>query len=170
MRSTQRMWISTIRTTSDGIGFVPEYGDIICLLDFKENEDGSVERYSRINIPQRIKHHSPTGMGWGYLGSGPAEFALNIMALYLPTYWRGEGQSKKNFTETWDGKRVSDDAFALHQEFKQKFVAELPIQGGVIPGSIIKAFLRDHDINWNLDLWRVKAYRSGAGDNAKIQD
>lgn len=36
------------------------------------------------NVPHRIVRHSPTGLAWGYGGSGPADTALNILALHLP--------------------------------------------------------------------------------------
>ena len=50
-----------------------------------------------------LVNHSPTGLNWGYGGSGPAQCALAILADYL------------------DG----DDELAvlLHQEFKFQFVA-----------------------------------------------
>jgi hypothetical protein len=38
----------------------------------------------RCNIPQRHKHHSPTGFECGFAGSGPADLALNILALFIP--------------------------------------------------------------------------------------
>ena len=31
------------------------------------------------NIPNELIHHSPDGFNFGYAGSGPAEFALNIL-------------------------------------------------------------------------------------------
>ncbi len=29
-------------------------------------------------------HDAPTGFDWGFGGSGPADFALNVLALFLP--------------------------------------------------------------------------------------
>lgn len=34
-------------------------------------------------LKQRIILHSPTGFGWGYGGSGPADLALNMLYDYL---------------------------------------------------------------------------------------
>ena len=31
------------------------------------------------NVPRLVTHHSPDGYEWGYGGSGPADFALNII-------------------------------------------------------------------------------------------
>ncbi|MGO9375206.1 MAG: DUF6166 domain-containing protein [Syntrophobacteraceae bacterium] len=51
-----------------------------------------------------VCNHSPTGFSWGYLGSGPSQLALAILLRYL---------SKR-------------EAVALYQDFKLKFIANLP--------------------------------------------
>lgn len=58
-------------------------------------------------LPCPITKHSPTGLEWGYGGSGPADCAANILALFvsLPEAWR------------------------LHQKFKS-WVAGIPEQAG----------------------------------------
>jgi hypothetical protein len=35
-----------------------------------------------IRLLEHIVKHSPTGMGWGYLGSGPSDLALSILTDY----------------------------------------------------------------------------------------
>jgi hypothetical protein len=55
--------------------------------------------------------HSPTGMEWGYGGSGPADLALNIL--------RACGVQQ-------------DEVDTLYQDFKFAFIAPLPPAGGVI--------------------------------------
>lgn len=64
--------------------------------------------------------HSPTGFEWGYYGSGPADFALNI--LY-------------HFTR--------DRAFSwlYHQEFKIHFLAGAPDRGADIPEAVVVAWI-----------------------------
>lgn len=59
------------------------------------------------SLPCPITRHSPTGLEWGYGGSGPADCAANILALFvsLPEAWR------------------------LHQKFKT-WVAGIPQEGG----------------------------------------
>ena len=89
---------------------------------FKQHGDIKAWRDSNgahTNVPHAIVHHSPTGMEWGYGGSGPADFALNI--LYL-------------FTDR-------ETAFNLHQEFKREFVATMPREGGEIKANIIRDWI-----------------------------
>lgn len=61
-------------------------------------------------LPRPIVRHSPTGFEWGYLGSGPADLAANILALFL----------------------ALKEAWRLHQRFKHDFVARIPQPGGEI--------------------------------------
>lgn len=65
-----------------------------------------------MNVPHAVVNHSPTGMEWGYGGSGPADLALNILMLFA-------GQ---------------DFAQEHYQQFKWDMVATVPEQGGTIPG------------------------------------
>jgi hypothetical protein len=55
--------------------FDPATGDIVCRRD----PDGT----KHFNVPRRHVHHSPTGWEWGYGGSGPSDFALNVLALFV---------------------------------------------------------------------------------------
>jgi hypothetical protein len=73
------------------------------------------------NVPRRIIEHSPTGMEWGYGGSGPADFALNILSIFI-----GEDAARYN---------------GLYQLFKQEFVSPLPQAGGTIPRQAIEKWL-----------------------------
>lgn len=93
---------------------LPWNGDVVCQ---RTGDFGC-----RFNIPQAIVLHSPTGMEWGYGGSGPADLALNIL------YW---------FTE--------DREFAErhYQDFKWEHIATLPREGGTIPGATVRAWIAD---------------------------
>lgn len=73
-----------------------------------------------VNIEQALKLHSPNGFEWGYGGSGPADFALNILLRYT----------------------TKEIAYELHQDFKWKFVGALPREGGIIRGSVIRDWLK----------------------------
>jgi hypothetical protein len=73
----------------------------------------------RERLRQRIVRHSPTGLEFGYSGSGPADCAANILALILPL----------------------KEAWRLHQEFKFAFVARLPRDGGVIETADVHAWV-----------------------------
>lgn len=75
------------------------------------------------NVPHRIVYHSPSGFEFGYGGSGPADLALNILAL---------------FTD-------EKTAFRLHQDFKWQFIATMPHEGGVIKREDIVNWLRERD-------------------------
>lgn len=94
-------------------------------------EDGRVA----CNVPHIIKHHSPTGFEIGYGGSGPADLALNVLHLLMPAA-RGMDSGcrpaiarRVNFGGNW----VSGDAERLHQDFKWKFIATMPSNGGRVP-------------------------------------
>lgn len=63
---------------------------------FERTEQGPL-----FNFAQRIVYHSPTGMEFGYGGSGPADAALNVLIHFV------------------DGRK----AWALHQDFKWEFIA-----------------------------------------------
>lgn len=88
-----------------------------------------------VNIPQHVVHHSPDGFEWGYGGSGPADFALNILDLFAPELpWGAEP------VECYRG-RCSQFAWDNHQAFKRDFVAALPREGGVIHGATIRSWI-----------------------------
>lgn len=93
--------------------FDPETRDIICQRDARGQ--------AHFNIPQRVIKHSPTGMEFGYSGSGCADLALNILCLFTRLH-------------------VAEYAY---QEFKATFVATLPREGGVIRGADVRTWLRD---------------------------
>jgi len=78
------------------------------------------------NIPHRIVKHSPTGMSWGYGGSGPSDFAINILSWFT------------------DPAHATDPS--IYHKFKFDVVATMPPQGGVIPGDHIRQWLADHDV------------------------
>jgi len=75
------------------------------------------------NLPWRLdlENHSPTGLEWGYGGSGPAQLALAILADVL------KAPVRKN-RHTWHSDADDDPrtiAIRLHQDFKWKFIAGL---------------------------------------------
>jgi len=65
---------------------------------------------ARTDLEHTWVYHSPDGFEWGYGGSGPSDFALNLLGLVVapPEAWR------------------------LHHAFKRDVVAKLPREGGVI--------------------------------------
>ncbi len=81
-----------------------------------------------------------TGFDWGFGGSGPADLALNVLALFLPLTPEATGVALR------DGSSVSEAAWALHQEFKYDLIATLPRAGGDICATTIRAWITTHPI------------------------
>lgn len=79
------------------------------------------------NVEQRIVRHSPTGFNIGYGGSGPSDFALNILARFVP----------------------KSAAECMHQDFKWQFIATMHLKEGetfYIKGSAIKHWIKNHKL------------------------
>ena len=74
-------------------------------------------------LPWRLDlcNHSPTGLEWGFLGSGPAQLALALLADLLG----------------------DETALRYYQSFKRKVVARLPSVGWILSPAIIKASLSE---------------------------
>ena len=120
--------------------FDPITGDVVA----ERTPDGL-----RFNIPRRHVHHAPTGFDFGHGGRGPADFALNILALFVAVPIGPEGAQGYWFDEAVelaDGTVVSGTVWHLHQTFKWRFVAPLPREGGTIRGAEIRAWLRDQNV------------------------
>lgn len=109
------------------IPFNPETMDIVCRRD---------ENGLHFNIYQVFRHHSPSGLEFGYLGSGPADFALNIAALFT------NHLNEPRTVTLWDKKKISLTAWQLHQRLKEKFIATLPREGGTIKGDAIRQWVK----------------------------
>lgn len=75
------------------------------------------------NVPHTITTHSPTGLDWGYGGSGPADLALNLLIAHG---------------------LHPEEAWMLHQDFKARFIATLPREGGEIRKTDVDAWLAEH--------------------------
>ena len=123
------------------------HGDKVDLPFDPVTKDVVVERRAdglHFNIYQVIYHHSPTGFEIGYQGSGPADFALNILELFLresgeratlplrdSDYANGEPANIKICEMSWH----------LHQDFKREFIATMPRDGGTIRGDDIRRWI-----------------------------
>lgn len=80
----------------------PQYGAQVYLRTRMEDQPG-------VAFTQRYTRHS-NGFEWGYGGSGPADLALNILALLVPI----------------------EEANLMHQDFKWSVIATAPDEGKVI--------------------------------------
>lgn len=92
---------------------------------------------ARLSIELRVVHHSPTGIEWGYGGSGPADAALNILHLFAPPGWDG-----KPHVNLYRG-RCSKFAWDAHQDFKREFIATMPREGGELSRGEIVGWIRE---------------------------
>jgi len=81
----------------------------------------AVEQNGRSRLLRHIVYHSPTGMEWGYGGSGPADLARSILADVA-------------------GLKVAD---ALYQDFKWAFVSGLPREGFRLEEKAIRQWLTE---------------------------
>jgi hypothetical protein len=67
------------------------------------------------NVPRIIVEHSPTGFEIGYGGSGVADFALNILNLFIKPFG--------NEATSYNGINYSRTAYRQHQSFKETFLS-----------------------------------------------
>lgn len=77
------------------------------------------------NFKRRAVFDSENGMDWGYLGSGPADAALNVLLYFC------------------DG----STALRLYEAFEAEEIARLPQEGGKIPAGRVSGWLaaKEHE-------------------------
>jgi hypothetical protein len=110
--------------------FDPVEKDILCRRD----ADGT----THFNIYQAFRHHSPTGMEWGYPGSGPADFCLNIVEMFVREMY----PELKPEIALWDKSKITRRGWDLHQKFKSSdLFGDLERSGGRIRGQKIRAWI-----------------------------
>lgn len=126
------------QSTVAELPFDPETCDVVCARVGGTRLDNPDWAKRQFNVGQAVVVHSPTGFEWGYGGSGPADFALNVLNLFAirffgqkPDFQAGRGAQGRCCQVAWD----------LHQDFKREFVARLPEEGGTIKGSDIKGWM-----------------------------
>ncbi len=101
-----------MQTTYRGVRLDPSEGTTsrvqVDVLHELGGEGGQSLAHPLVHRP----HHSPTGMNWGYQGSGPADLALAILLDHLKE------------VPTDEQLRIGQPlAWRLHQFFKREFVA-----------------------------------------------
>jgi hypothetical protein len=125
------------RTRAFGVASVERHADaLIEGVTCWRAPDGA----ARSSIPQRHVHYAPTGFDWGFGGSGPADLALNVLAVFLPLAADATGVALR------DGSSVSEAAWVLHQAFKYDLIATLPRAGGHITAQMIRAWITTHPV------------------------
>lgn len=91
------------------------------------------------NVPHLATHHSPTGFEYGYMGSGPADLALNIVEAVL----KAEQYTGTRSAPLWDGRTVFQASYRIHQVFKSVFIAPLSreVETHIIPYERVKTWI-----------------------------
>jgi hypothetical protein len=84
------------------------------------------EAHGRTLLPAPIVLHSPSGFEWGFGGSGPADLAANVLAVFV----------------------TDKEAMRLHQRFKEVAIARIDRAGGRLSVSWIRDWL---GIQWALE-------------------
>lgn len=94
-----------------------------------------VRENEKIKPLRHVVLHSPTGLEFGYGGSGPADTALSILADYF-----GERPTRRQLHRgRLDG--GSPKCLSYHQDFKWDFISKAPQEGFEICGSEIQEWL-----------------------------
>ncbi|MDT7858216.1 hypothetical protein RQM47_16325 [Rubrivirga sp. S365] len=81
----------------------------------------TLEGVAHASVPHVVRH-SPTGIEWGYLGSGPSDLALSVLRPLV-------------------GER---DAEALYERFKAEVVGSVPAEGGLLRAADVRAWAEHH--------------------------
>lgn len=96
----------------------------------------TVAEFSRRRMLEHVIYHSPTGLEWGYGGSGPADLALSILADYF-----GERPTRRAL------ELGEPRAWKLHQAFKWRFIATAEREGFRIKAQQIADWLWEREAN-----------------------
>lgn len=134
-------------TTVADLPFDVDTFDIVCRRDHARSE-GPAGDGRHFNINQVVVVHSHTGFEWGYGGSGPADFALNILDLFARVRLNEAADCQAG--RGAEG-RCSQFAWDFHQDFKGDFIAKLPELGGTIRGADVEAWVAQRYTAWALE-------------------
>jgi hypothetical protein len=72
---------------------------------------------------EHVVRHSPTGIEWGYAGSGPADLARSVLTALVG----------------------ADTADRLYQVYKDDVVAHVPFAGAVLKAADVRRWVARHD-------------------------
>ncbi|MGG6263242.1 hypothetical protein [Leptolyngbya sp. AN10] len=90
------------------------------------------------NVPRFCILHSTCGHEWGYSGSGPSDFALDILNWYLP------GKVAKRDTVDCLVGTSRRSAWQLHGLLREWLNEKLDRSGGTIPAQEVHNWIRNH--------------------------
>lgn len=109
----------------------PDEHGLGCVLLYVELDVAGV---NTAPVPH-VVYHSPTGLEYGYAGSGPADMALSILAHFMGCDAKALSAKMRDRAELDESERR---AVHWHQDFKFKHVAnanreaELVVQRGLV--------------------------------------
>lgn len=140
-----------IRPPHYGLGEPPIRSDVYGILPDPRivtfSRDGRERPHITIDgreLEQKYVLHSPDGLEFGYPGSGPADCALNILALVVSPR----------------------EAYRLHQSFKFDVFLKIPRSGGTLQLELVREWVRqkyEEEANDPLFQAQEKAQREAAG-------
>lgn len=104
---------------SNVYGHLPDPRIISFTRGGRRSEDPIITIDGRI-LEQKYELHSPTGLEFGYMGAGPADTALNILALVVSPR----------------------EAARLHQSFKFDVLAKIGSTGGTLQLELVREWVR----------------------------
>lgn len=94
------------------------------------------------NVPHLVEQHSPSGFEFGYGGSGPADLALNVTMIVLNRVADEKGIELEGSVDLESGS-VSRPVWRSYQEFKSRFVAPCPRDGGRVPWETLREWAEE---------------------------
>ncbi len=83
-----------------------------------EYEDGTTE------VVRQVVYHSPTGLEYGYGGSGPADTALSILAHFFEVDPTALGAKLRRGGHAHEWSQAELRTTHFHQDFKFEFIAK----------------------------------------------
>lgn len=97
-------------------GIEGDHDTLIIRVELK----GGHEDVAPLNPRTDIRNHSPSGMSWGYMGSGPSQLALAILADHMKDDVKAEKYYMQFKAEVIS--KITDDAFVLSNEKVQTWI------------------------------------------------
>ncbi len=87
-----------------------------------------MKTYNRNNLPPHMVKHSPTGMSWGYGGSGPSDLARSILCDITTELVANRNYQafKREFVEKWtEGWQITEEEVRAWLDKRKKEVQKL---------------------------------------------
>lgn len=104
----ERMALQSVTAKDDRVLIFDRVGNETAQIRLADSLGDPVNRMRP--LAQEYVLHSPTGLEFGYVGSGPADCALNVLSLVVSPR----------------------EAWRLHQDFKGDVIARIPREGGTV--------------------------------------